>query len=406
MKRFIILFAIALVSVMSLAQKANVNKAKSLVEAEENPNYDEAKALIEAALLDESTREQVKTVWTAGYVYEKSAMSSANSQDWINAGIDALKAYDNYVKAYDLDLQPNEKGKVKPVYGKKIQESMIKIYKYGLLVNYSVEMQNNQNWASAYSTMDKHVSMLDLPLMLVDPKVVANDTSLRKNNTYYGYVYWAGRFAYNGEMYNEVIKQFSKLKGTGYNEQAAYEFIAGAYDNLKDTANYIKTLKDGSALYPQSEYLINNLIIYYTEKNQKEEAINYLNIALQNNPTPQLYNVLGTIYRNDDLLDKALSYFMKAVELDPDYSNANYNIGEVYYTMGEAIFEATLKINDQNILKVKNDERLEKYMMAVPYMEKSYEINNEDADAVRVLKMIYYRIKLLNPKYQPKYSIL
>ncbi|MCQ2329974.1 MAG: tetratricopeptide repeat protein [Paludibacteraceae bacterium] len=406
MKRFIILFSVALVSVMCFAQKANISKAKSFVEAEENPNYDEAKSLIEAALLDESTREQAKTVWTAGYVYEKSAMASASSQDWVNAGLDALKAYDYYVKAYNLDLQPNAKGKVKPVYGKKIQESMMKIYKYGLLVNYSVEMQNNQNWTNAYNTMDKHVSMLDLPLMMVDPKVFANDTSLRKNDTYYGYVYWAGRFAYNGEMYNEVIKQFSKLKGTGYNEQAAYEFIAGAYDNLKDSENYLKTLKEGSTVFPQSEYLINNLIIYYTEKNQKEEAINYLNIAINNNPTPQLYNVLGTIYRNDEIFDKALTYFTKAVELNPDYSNANYNIGEIYYTMGELINEANMKINDQNTLKIKNAERLEKYMMAVPYMEKAYELNNEDADALRVLKMIYYRIKLLNPKYQPKHSIL
>ena len=69
------------------------------------------------------------------------------------------------------------------------------------------------------------------------------------------------------------------------------------------------------------------------------------------------YNDLGVQLASQNLLDGALAAFERAIELDPLYADAHFNLGLAYWKKGlknEAIFEfkAALKINP-NHLKAK-----------------------------------------------------
>jgi len=47
------------------------------------------------------------------------------------------------------------------------------------------------------------------------------------------------------------------------------------------------------------------------------------------------YNGLGAVYRLTGRLDVAISYWQKAVELDPDHQQALFNLGTAYFDQGD-----------------------------------------------------------------------
>ena len=65
MRKTLLMAALVLISAGCMAQKANVNKAKSLI-LSETPDYDQARQLIGAALANEETKNQANTWYVAG----------------------------------------------------------------------------------------------------------------------------------------------------------------------------------------------------------------------------------------------------------------------------------------------------------------------------------------------------
>ena len=133
-KSFLVLASLLCIVVAGYSQKSNVNAAKSKASSLENPDFNAAKQLIEEALVNEETKGSANTWFVAGYVYETSSdaeflkIKQGLGGDMILAGQDAAKAYEYYLKAYELDQLPNDKGKVKPKFSKKIQQSLLKFY--------------------------------------------------------------------------------------------------------------------------------------------------------------------------------------------------------------------------------------------------------------------------------------
>jgi tetratricopeptide (TPR) repeat protein len=161
MKKLFLVMAFALAVVATgFAQKANVSKAKNKALAVEAPDFQGAKDAIEEALVNDETKGLANTWYVAGLVYEKSAdaefiLTQTGSGDAIKMGEDALKAYTYYLKANELDQLPDEKGKVKPKFTKKIAASMLNIYNKYILVNYGVEKYSAQEWVAALNAFEK-----------------------------------------------------------------------------------------------------------------------------------------------------------------------------------------------------------------------------------------------------------
>ena len=117
MKKTILFIALALVSGNIFAQKANVNKAKTKAYSEE-PDFEGARALIQAALADETTKNDPNTWYVAGLIgyleNEKMTLAAQYGQPIDNArkGQVVVESYDYFIKADQLAQIPDEKGKV------------------------------------------------------------------------------------------------------------------------------------------------------------------------------------------------------------------------------------------------------------------------------------------------------
>ena len=92
MKKSIFLAALVLVGAGCFAQKANVSKARNLVEAE-TPDYAGARVAISEALQNDETKDQANTWYVAGYVgYKEFDTNNLNRQKGRNIDVDAWGA--------------------------------------------------------------------------------------------------------------------------------------------------------------------------------------------------------------------------------------------------------------------------------------------------------------------------
>ncbi len=90
--------------------------------------------------------------------------------------------------------------------------------------------------------------------------------------------------------------------------------------------------------------------------------------------------------------DKAVDAYKKAIELEPAFFDAVYNLGAIIFNKGAYYLEIAdaLPFGDKNYdgLKQKGDECL---VDALPYLEEALEINPEDKSTLFSLKQIYSR---------------
>ena len=102
----------------------------------------------------------------------------------------------------------------------------------------------------------------------------------------------------------------------------------------------------------------------------------------------------GSLFENQGDADKALEFFLKSIELSPDYAKGHFDVGRYYYNKA---LEARKKANDlkgneyQNAIE-NNVKPL--YLQALPHLEKAYEKADDVADfkndVRHALQNIYY----------------
>jgi len=74
-----------------------------------------------------------------------------------------------------------------------------------------------------------------------------------------------------------------------------------------------------------------NLALLHFKKNELDKAFKFVNQALERNPRQsQAYNLRAQIYVSRGKIHKAKDDYLKAVQLKPDYSNAQYNLALLY----------------------------------------------------------------------------
>lgn len=399
MKKLFLVMAFALAIVATgFAQKANVNKAKNKAfPVEGTPDFQGAKADIEAALENEETKNLANTWFVAATIYEAAAKVES---DLILAGEDALKAYECYLKANELDQLPDAKGKVKPKFTKKIVTGVSNIYRYYLLVNYGVEKQKTQEWSKAYNALNTHVLIPDLPFMLINELPIIN-----KDTAYYEIKYFAAQFAWANEDSEKAISILEEIKDKDYNNNAVYMLLCQYYLDSKDTLNYVSTLEKGLAKFPNEFYYLGNLINHYVFGGQPQKATELLDKAIANDPNnAQLYSVRGSMLEVLEDIDGAMANFDKAIELKPDFKDAWLGKARLIYNKAFKMEQKALEIRDFKLSDQEVAKALEVYKESIPFFEKVIELDSEDYETMKTLRGLFYKLTNTDPSYQTKYD--
>ncbi|MDP4185882.1 MAG: tetratricopeptide repeat protein [Bacteroidota bacterium] len=382
MKRTFLFLALAFAVTGAFAQKGLVSTAQSL---KESGKLDKALAAINEAI-DPANPKAEKTVnWPRSYevkgeIYQ--AMYSSKDENMKKLDPNPLaQAFDAYMKALELDKDNN--------YSKSVK---IKIQ---LLTNdltqQAVGAFEKEDFSKALDSFERILSINKMKLFQDKDKATQTvDTVI---------IYNAGLAALNGKNYPKATQYLKEAVDLGYQGVNTTRLLAKAFLDSGDTISHEKVIKEGYAKHPESLEMLYDVINFYIlVKKDNNQALKFIDLALEKDPkNATLLFAKGTVQEKTNAEDAAKSY-QQAIDVKPDYFDAYYNLGALYYNNGVKFLESSNKIpTDQ---PKKYEEELKKadveFHKSLPYMEKANELKAKDRAILESLKTLYYRLKIMD----------
>lgn len=191
-----------------------------------------------------------------------------------------------------------------------------------------------------------------------------------------------------------AIEELKRIKDVPFNQNEVYQLLALQYINSGDTVSYENTLKEAIDVVPQEPIFLTNLANILIIKGENDQALTFLNQLLEKDPTnPLVLSTMGQIYTEGKKDYKTgESYYLKAVELNPDSKEAIYGLAQVYFNQGaDAINEAN-NITDQDKYTVALEKAKSFYTKALPYLEKVHNLDPENTQFRTALYNVYYNL--------------
>lgn len=206
------------------------------------------------------------------------------------------------------------------------------------------------------------------------------------------------------KMWDEAIVNYNDLKELGYNHVDLYKNLAACYLGKDDQDNAVKVIEDGMAKFPGDAGMIIEKVNMFLKQGKGEEALSDLNKLAELDPNnPSILFILGTIYGDDTHeifnADKAIEYYTKAIEVNPEYYDAVYNLGALYITMSNKLKAEANEITGFSKAEIEKYDSLVKQAedlvrTGLPYVKQAYEAQPSD-DIKHVLKSMYVQLNML-----------
>lgn len=263
-------------------------------------------------------------------------------------------------------------------------------------------------------------------------------------------LYYAASYAINGQDYDRALNYYTeliKLKYTGEgmvyhavnksnNQEESFGSNKGTRDALVKTGQYEKPRDE--KLESKKGEIYKNVALILVQQGKTDEAIKAVADARVENPNDtglllteaDLYlklkdfdsykkivkqalekepnNVdlvfnLGVISSNSNQLDEAVTYYKKAISIDPKYFNAYLNLSEVMLRTDEKFVEEMNSLGtsekDNKRYAVIKAEREKNFQAVLPYLEKAVELKPEDEPALKTLMSVYNALEMTD-KYK------
>lgn len=389
---------LGLISATTFAQKGELSNAQSefdkyeaflkIQPATAYTNLANAKTAIDKAAANEKTSGLAQTFALKGNIYAGLALKdSTAAPTLIPVADEALK------KAATLDAKGDQK--------KLIENGNSYLAQY--YINRGVKEFQAQKYDLAYKSFDGF-------------------RSLRPDDT--TAILYTGLAAYNSSNYDAAITNYTKLVTTKYSGvQRIYDEMTNAYLNKKDTAGALKVVAEGVAKFPSSSTLRKKEIEIGLQSGKSQEVLDKVLAAINNDPkNKELYFYAGLVYsqtadaaaaaakktkdvaakaadnaKKKQNYDKAAEMFKKAIEIDPNYFEANLNMGYVLLAPAIDTYNAANALPGTAAMQKQFDATVAKakglFEIAKPYLLKAVEIKPKSADAISNLITYYKGVK-------------
>lgn len=264
----------------------------------------------------------------------------------------------------------------------------------------------------------------------------------KTNKTDTTYLYYAASNAVNAKDYDKALAYYNELVDLGFNGIET-QYLATKKDDGEVESFPSKELRDvsvktGTHLKPEDKVtdskkseITKNIALIYISQGKDEEALKAMEAAKKENPEDasllqaeaDMYYKLGNIEKykeimeqivandpnNPDLLynlgvsasklgdnEKAKDYYLKTLELKPDYGSAQLNLASIILSGEKELVEQMNALGTSSSDYKKYDElkakRMDVYREAVPYLEGALESNPDNIEAVRTLMNIFYQL--------------
>jgi tetratricopeptide (TPR) repeat protein len=397
---------ISLVSVAALAQKGElsnakdkydnygVEKANKLTQVQGTKDLADAKISIDKASVNEKTANLPLTYAVKGAIYSTLALNDSVPA----TSIVSFKIADEALtKAKSLDSAKKENTKL-------IHDSYLNLAQYQF--NKGRADFQNKKFDQAYLSFDYFRQILpdDTTALYVTGLSAAN--AGESDPKYYAY----------------ALNSYKKLIVTNYSQNPSiYYDMATIYLASKDTTDALKIAGEGVAKYPADNNLRKREIEIGLQSGKQDILITKIQSAIAADPKNKtLYYYMGLTYsqiaeaygakekktkiaadkatltqEKHENYAKAAEQYKKAVEIDPNYFEANLNLGYVIinpaideYNAANQLPGSKQKEYDAAIAKSNAD-----FESAKPYLQKAVDINPKSVDALNNLKTYYLGTK-------------
>lgn len=360
-------------SLLAFAQKGELSSAKSNYEkflqlkqansaALGLTNLTSAKASVDKAVAHEKTMNDASAWAFKALIYADMAVLDtvpATSKPIITEAVAAI------AKAKELD----KSGAVK----KQIDDANAIVAQYEL--NDGVKAYQANRFEDAYKSFSNSLAYRP------------GDTTL---------TYYAGLSAINAKNYKAGIENYEALTKTNFSSNPQiYLDLSRLYTMQKDTAKAILVAAEGSKKFSQNSALATQEIELSLMSGKQNEVLAKISEQEQKDPKNKLLPFyLGIAYNAANNNPKAIEAYKRAIAIDPEYGDANLNLGGLILNNGIELYNKANKLPQSKqkeydvMLKTANSE----FDNAFPYLKKAADLNPKSKISLENLKT-YYIIK-------------
>jgi tetratricopeptide (TPR) repeat protein len=191
-------------------------------------------------------------------------------------------------------------------------------------------------------------------------------------------IYYAGRAAFENKDYAEASRLFEEAASYNLEDPLLFVFRKQSLFGAGDTAKGVAVIDEGFKKYPDNLTIMFELINYYLEVNKGEDALRLISIAKASDPeNVSLSFTEGTLYDKMGRLEDAEKAYKECIAKNPDYNNAYYNLGVLYYNRAVKMYEDASRISDNSEFEILQKQGDEVLKSCIPYMEKTSQIETK-----------------------------
>ena len=228
------------------------------------------------------------------------------------------------------------------------------------------------------------------------------DNNLKRNTITPDIItYNLAKSALKGKDNVKAKSYLQHLINVKYNDPMIYLYMERMYLEEKDTATALMYIDKGRKVFEENTSLLNEEIRIYSLQGKIDALISKFTDAISiNGDIEMLYYNRATLYENKKDYINAEADYKKAIELKPDYLDANYGLGTMYFNQAGEVIKSTQNMkSDEEFAKAKKEyERL--FRTAEPFLETALELNPNKTEenkiyyraALNSLKQLYIRI--------------
>ncbi|MFN2261821.1 MAG: tetratricopeptide repeat protein, partial [Psychroflexus sp.] len=404
MKKSILAIALLGISSIAFSQKGEVRKADRALD---DQDFSEAISLLNDAkssgILDENDKWKEKYYLAKGKAYGlKASANPSNFMEDINTSIGALEK----VLEMDSDNEEAKQGITQ------MRRGMIEV---------AIQNQEQEKFDTAEKLLYKAYEMNKA------------DTTM---------LYYAASAAVNGELYDKALKHYTKLLDMNF-DGSSIQYTAVNKETGKEEVFQNKdmrdiSLKSGDYINPNQNKtppltgeIAKNITLIYIQEDEPEKALKAIEKAKEENPedidlmqaeadlyyrigqidkynavmkevvkkdpeNPSLYYNLGVSSEQLGDLEGAREYYQKAIKLDSDMVDAYVNMASITLAKEREIVDEMNKLGnspaDNKKYQELSKEKKKYYVKALPYLEKTTELDPENLGALQTMLNIYYQI--------------
>ncbi|MDO5523989.1 MAG: tetratricopeptide repeat protein [Bacteroidia bacterium] len=403
MKKLFFLTVLAVFAASSVfAQRSALRDAKRSLGSND---LNEARTLIKQATANPETANDPETWKIWGDIGNKAFDNERTNQMLGKEANDKvmyeglLESYAPYLKADSLAELPDDRGRVR----NRVRKDITGILKanHPFYINGGIYYNEQQDFKKAADFFEIYWNIPTLP-MFEDQK-----DAFLIDSTYQTIKYYAIITAIQAQDHNRALAMLQRaadepfIENSAFTESDIYELMASEHFNLGDSASYLKAIEEGAQKFPKNNYFVTNLVNTYIRAGNNQKAMEYLEQAIQNDPSNacDLNSVRGALLAEQGDLAGAEAEYNKALTQDPNCERALESLARHYIVQAQEINEKAGQTTNRQQQLEDDKKIIELFQQALPLLEKQNSLlrarsadSSELNSSLMLLRNVYYNL--------------